>query len=165
GSYDLLTSRFGVMFFADPGAAFVNLKRATRDGGRLRAITWRAPADNPFMTAATRAVRPLLPDLPSPPADGPGQFAFADTDRVSSILAGAGWNAVEHEPLDVELAMPASGLETYLMRLGPLSRILPTLEPAKRDEVWATAVAAFDPFVVGDEVRFTVGCWMVKATA
>jgi SAM-dependent methyltransferase len=165
GRYDLLTSRFGVMFFADPTAAFANLRRATRDGGRLCAITWRSVEENPFMGTAGRAARPLLPDLPTPPADGPGQFAFADADRVEAILTDAGWSTVAHEPLDAELTMPAAGLETYLTRLGPLSRVLPELEPARRDEVMATVRAAFDPYMDGDAARFTAACWVLQATA
>jgi SAM-dependent methyltransferase len=165
GAYDLITSRFGVMFFADPVAAFANLRRAARDGGRLCAITWRSVEENPFMSTAGRAARPLLPDLPTPPADGPGQFALADADHVAAILTDAGWSAVRHEPLDAELTMPAAGLETYLTRLGPLSRILPTLEPAKRDEVLSTVRAAFEPYMHGDDARFTAACWVLRATA
>ena len=164
-SVDLVTSRFGVMFFEDPVAAFANLRRATRDGGRLRAVTWRAQAENPFMTTAATAARTVLPDLPSPPADGPGQFAFADAGRVAGILGDAGWSAVQHVPIDLELTMPASGLEIYLTRLGPLSRVLPALEPAQRDHVVSVVRAAFDSFVDGDEVRFAVACWMVEAAA
>jgi SAM-dependent methyltransferase len=164
-AYDLVTSRFGVMFFADPVAAFANLRRATRDGGRLRAITWRSPDENPFMTAPARAARPLLPDLPRPPADGPGQFAFADANRVATMLTDAGWSAIGHTPLDVELAMPQAGLDTYLTRLGPLSRVLPELEPARRDEVLGTVRAAFAPYMHGDEARFTAACWILQATA
>ncbi len=164
-AYDLVASRFGVMFFGDPVAAFANLRRGTRPGGRLRLITWRAAAENAFMTTAARAARPLLGDLPTPPPDGPGQFAFADAERVAAILAAAGWRAVEHEPLDPELAMPADALTTYLTRLGPLSRILPALEPALREQVLDVVRAAFEPFIDGDEVRFRAACWMVAAEA
>lgn len=163
--YDLVASRFGVMFFGDPVAALGNLRRATRDGGRLRALTWRAAAENRFMTTAARAARPLLGDVPEPPADGPGQFAFADADRVAAMLVAAGWSEVEHVPVDLELAMPAAGLATYLTRLGPLSRILPTLEQPQRDHVMDVVRAAFDPYLDGDQVRFDVACWMVRASA
>jgi SAM-dependent methyltransferase len=164
-SVDLVASRFGVMFFDDPVAAFANLRRATRDGGRLRAITWRAAAENRFMTTAARAARPLLGDLPQPAPGAPGQFAFADAERVRSVLTAAGWRDVEHVPLDVELAMPAAALTGYLTRLGPLSRVLPTLDPARRDEVFDVVLAAFDPYIDGDEVRFDVACWMLQAGA
>jgi hypothetical protein len=153
------------MFFADPVTAFANLRAAAREGGRLCAITWRSVEENPFMSTAARAARPLLPDLPAPPADGPGQFAFADADRVTAILTDAGWSAVDHERLDTEFAMPAAGLETYLTRLGPLSRILPTLEPAPREKVLTAVRGAFAPYMHGDEARFSAACWVLRATA
>jgi hypothetical protein len=61
--------------------------------------------------------------------------------------------------------MPAAGLETYLTRLGPLSRVLPTLERERREHVMATVRAAFEPYLHGDEARFTAACWVLKATA
>ena len=60
--FDAVISRFGVMFFTDPVAAFANLRRATRPGGRLRFAAWRGAAENPFMTVAERAASPLLPE-------------------------------------------------------------------------------------------------------
>ena len=64
-SFDALVSRFGVMFFEDPAAAFTNLRRAARPGARLALIVWRSAAENPFMTTAERAAAPFLPDLPA----------------------------------------------------------------------------------------------------
>ncbi|WP_374011271.1 class I SAM-dependent methyltransferase [Massilia sp. Se16.2.3] len=85
GSMDLIVSRFGLMFFDDPVAAFTNLRRAARPGGRLDAIVWRSPDENPFMTAAERAAQDLL-SLPARDPSGPGQFAFARRERVARIL-------------------------------------------------------------------------------
>jgi len=82
GSFDMIISRFGVMFFDDPVAAFANLRHAASDNADLRLIVWRSPAENPFMTTAERAAAPLLPDIPSRHANAPGQFAFADPHRV-----------------------------------------------------------------------------------
>src|SRR4051812_37882523 len=77
-AFDAVMSRFGVMFFEDPVRAFSTLRRAARDEARLRFITWRGPAENPFMTTAERAAAPILPELPTRRPDQPGQFAFAD---------------------------------------------------------------------------------------
>ncbi len=71
--FEHVISRFGVMFFDDPVAAFANLRRA---GRHLRLIVWRTAGENPFMTTAEHAARPLLPDLPERDPDKPGQFAF-----------------------------------------------------------------------------------------
>ena len=94
GSFDLIVSRFGVMFFQDSVVAFANLRGAARDGGELRMIVWRDPADNPFMTVAQRASTPVLA-LPEHQPDAPGQFALANDQRVRGILRDNGWSGVE----------------------------------------------------------------------
>jgi ubiquinone/menaquinone biosynthesis C-methylase UbiE len=162
-SFDMIISRFGVMFFDDSVRAFANLRSATAKGGELKVIAWRGPADNPFMTTAERAAAPLLPEMPPRKADEPGQFAFADRNRVHSILEKSGWSEIAIEPLDVDCTLPEHALETYITRLGPLGRVLPELDEKARTRIVETARAAFDPYVHGTEVRFTAACWMIGA--
>src|SRR5437868_4467166 len=88
-SFDMIISRFGVMFFDDAVGAFANLRRAARDGAELRFVAWRSAAENPFMTTAERAAAPMLPNLPARRADAPGQFAFADQDRACATMEQA----------------------------------------------------------------------------
>jgi SAM-dependent methyltransferase len=166
GAYDLLTSRFGVMFFADPTAAFANLRHATAPQGRLRFVTWRPPADNPFMSAGVRAARPLLPEdtFPKPDPQAPGQFAFADPERVTGLLTQAGWSDVTHTLLDITCVMPSAGFDDWLGRFGPIGRLLPSLDQDLRERVTRAVRAAYDPYLHGDEVRFTAGCWQLEAT-
>ncbi len=165
GRFELIVSRFGVMFFDDPVTAFANLRAAAADGAGLRLIVWRGPRDNPFMTTAERAVAPLLPDQPLRRTDGPGQFAFADRARVEQILADGGWSEVELTPTDVVCTLPAHDLVRYLTQLGPVAHALREVDPALRPRIVETAQAAFAPFVDGDVVRFTAGCWTVTARA
>ncbi|MBN8820146.1 MAG: class I SAM-dependent methyltransferase [Sphingomonas sp.] len=164
-STDLIISRFGVMFFADPVAAFANLHRAARRDGQLRVIAWRSAADNPFMTAAERAVAPLLPQAPVRDPSGPGQFAFADASNVRSILERGGWSDVDIRPIDVECSIALADLDLYATRLGPIGLILPTLDPTLRVEVAEAARAAFAPFIQGEQVRLTAACWQIDARA
>jgi SAM-dependent methyltransferase len=164
-SFDAIISRFGVMFFEDPVAAFANLRRAARDDAALRCIVWRSRAENPFMTTAERAAAPLLPALPPRQPDGPGQFAFADAQRVHAILSGSGWADIDIRPLDVVCTFPAKELNTYFTRLGPLGAILQETDDRTREQIIATVRAAFDPYVHGAEVRFTAACWMMMAHA
>jgi len=97
GSFDALYSRFGVMFFADPPAAFANLRRALRPGGRLAFVCWQAVQKNPWMFVPMAAAMQHIA-LPLPAgADAPGPFAFADRDRVARILAQTGFVDVEIE--------------------------------------------------------------------
>jgi SAM-dependent methyltransferase len=164
-SVDVILSRFGIMFFADPVRAFTNLRRAARPGGRLQAAAWRSAAENPFMTTAERAAAPLLAKLPTPRPGAPGQFAFADAARVRRILAESGWSAIDIRPVDPVFTLPAAGLEEYATRLGPLGQILPEMDAPARARIVETVRAAFAPFVAGDQVRYTAACWLVSATA
>jgi SAM-dependent methyltransferase len=164
--FDLAVSRFGVMFFPDPVAAFANLRSALRPGGRLAAIAWRGREENPFMTTAERTALPLLPDPPPPrPAGAPGQFSLADEGRVCRVLGESGWTGTRMRPVDVDCTFPAAALDLYLNRLGPLGTLLREVDEATRARVTDAVRAAFQPFVHGDEVRFTAACWWIEARA
>lgn len=164
-SFDMIISRLGVMFFADPVQAFANLRRAARPGAALRFIAWRGAAENPFMTTAEQATRPLLPDLPARRPDAPGQFGFADRKRVESVLKRSGWDAIAIEPIDIALSFPLSELTRYVSWLGPVGTLLQAMEEPRRTQVVETVRGAFDRYVHGNEIRFTAACWMVAARA
>lgn len=164
-SFDALISRFGVMFFGEPVAAFANLHRATRTGGALNAFAFRSAAENPFMTTAERAAAPFLPDLPPRKPDAPGQFAFADGDRVRNILESAGWREIELRHVDVECALPRAQLDRYIARLGPVGMALARAPDDRRERIVEIVRAAFAPFAVSEEIRFSAACWKVSARA
>lgn len=92
--YDLVFSRFGVMFFSDPVRAFANLRRALRRGGHLVFACWQPPSANPWMAVANRAAGKLF-GLTPPPHDAPGPFSLADPDRILSVLGEAGYVDVQ----------------------------------------------------------------------
>ncbi|MBC6445793.1 class I SAM-dependent methyltransferase [Actinokineospora xionganensis] len=165
GTFDAVASRFGVMFFADPTAAFANLRRAAADDAALRLIVWRDITENPFMTVAETAAAPLLPDLPARDPDGPGQFAFADPGKVERILAEAGWRDPALRAVDAECVFPESELVGYFTRLGLVGMALSAEDASTREAVVSAVRPAFAPFVHGEEVRFTAACWLVTATA
>ncbi|MEU3932323.1 class I SAM-dependent methyltransferase [Streptomyces sp. NPDC029044] len=165
GAFDAVVSRFGVMFFNDPVRAFTNLRSTVRDGAGLRCVVWRGPEENPFMTTAERAAAPFLPDLPARRPDQPGQFAFADPERVHRILAESGWAGIDIQPVDVLCALPEKDLVTYFTRLGPLGMLLPGADQDTRARIVEAVRPAFDPFVQGTEVRYTAACWTVSARA
>ncbi|RDV00555.1 class I SAM-dependent methyltransferase [Trinickia dinghuensis] len=163
--FDVVISRFGVMFFADAVAAFSNLRHATTSDGWLHVIAWRSAAENPFMTTAERAAAPLLPNLPARRSDSPGQFAFADPARVNAVLAESGWSEIDLRPIDVPCVMAKKDLIPYLSRLGPVGAALQGTKDPTRENIVETVAAAFEPYVHGAEVRFTAACWMVRARA
>jgi SAM-dependent methyltransferase len=111
GRFDAVFSRFGVMFFDDPVAAFAHLRRLTAPGGSLAFACWRDPLSNPWMSLAVMASVPVLgpPRLPGPTEPGP--FSLADPARVHQVLTDAGWAEVTVEELTREAPHPAGSAE------------------------------------------------------
>jgi SAM-dependent methyltransferase len=166
---DLLFSRFGVMFFADPVTAFANLRSGVRPDGRLLCAVWRTPADNLWLTVPFQAALPVLPPQPPTEPDAPGPFAFADPGRVEAILMGAGWRDVALRRQDVTMLMaPPGGLEEatdFAMRLGPLARILRESDPALEAPVRAAVRSAITAHDGPHGVTFGGSIWLVSARA
>jgi len=163
--FDALISRFGVMFFANPVAAFRNLRSAMRPGAKLACLAWRSAEENDFMTAAERSAAELLPELPERIDRDPGQFGFADSGWVRSILADSGWRDAAIGPVDVECTMSEEELRLYGRRMGPVAGLLPGLDGSRRAEVEKRIDAGFLPYLRNGEARFTAACWMVTASS
>lgn len=163
--FDAAISRFGVMFFEDPAAAFANIRRALKPGGRLAFAAWRSPAQNPFMTTAAMAAGPLLPGFEPPDPEAPGQFAFARSDRVRQILTAAGWTDVEIEPLDEPASLGERELVSYVSRMGPVGLALQALDAPSRAPIIEAVLKAYAPFFQGGAAVFNLACWLVTARA
>lgn len=160
---DAVFSRFGVMFFADPVAAFRNLRRALRPGGRLVFVCWRPLAENLWMRLPAETAASLVPPAPPPEPGVPGPFAFADPDRVRRILAEAGFTAVEITPHDEPIGgLDLEGTVEMSFRVGPLGAILrerPDLAPVLRDRVREAVL----PWLRDEAVYMPSATWMVSA--
>jgi len=165
-SFDAVFSRFGVMFFADPPAAFANIRRAMKPGGRLAFVCWRTPAENPIMSLPMMAALAHIDAAPAPPEPGaPGPFAFADPGRVKDILAAAGFGDVAVTPHDE--AIGPGDVETTValaLRVGPLGALLRE-NPDKREAVIAAVRAAIVPYDGPDGVKLGSATWIVTARA
>jgi len=166
--YDLIFSRFGVMFFDDPAEAFANIHKAAKPGGRLAFVCWRPVPENQWVIVPAMAAQPFLP--PSPPADplAPGPFAFADPKRVEAILTKAGFRNVKIDKLDgrMHLGPSASDAAYQMTQIGPLSRALNNVEDeAVKDKVRAAVTKAFEGLKKDGEVAPAIACWLVSASA
>ncbi len=166
--FDLLFSRFGVMFFADPRAAFANLRSALRPGARVTFACWQALARNPWMTVPLSAVAKHL-TLPAPPPPGaPGPFAFADPDRVRGFLEQAGLAEVAFEDLQLPLAVGGGETESaveLLLQVGPVGALLRDAGagPELRERVAASLREALVPFASPSGPRLPSAAWLVSA--
>lgn len=163
--FDAIVSRFGVMFFPDPVAAFANLRAALKPGGRLAFACWRGPEDNAIATVPLAAAAPFLPSLPKFEKDAPGRFGFADPDRVRSILAAGGWRDVVVDPLDDPTPVSAEELLTMSLRVGPLNPILAGQDEAVRETVGEAVTKALEPYVKDGVAEMNSACWLVTAKA
>lgn len=163
GSFDAVFSRFGVMFFADPVAAFRNIFRALKPGGRMAFVCWRPPADNPIMTLPMAAAASLLTPPPPPEPDAPGPFAFADPRRVRRILTEAGFTDIRIAPHDQKVG--GGDLATVVglaLKIGPLGALLREA-PDRRETVIAAVRDALAAHDGPDGVKLDSGTWIVTA--
>jgi SAM-dependent methyltransferase len=167
GRFDSVMSRFGVMFFDDPQTAFVNIRRATRPDAKLAFVAWRSPVENPFMMTAARAAATLLPNLSTPAAGAPGQFAFADGSHVERILNASGWKNIDVRPIDVMGNIAEQDLLTYVTKLGPVGVALrdTNMDEATRARTTTVVREAFEPYIQNGTARFAMACWLVSARA
>lgn len=165
GAFDAVFSRFGVMFFADPAAAFANLRRSLKPGGRLAFVCWRPLADNPLLTLPMEAAaQHVAPPPPSEPG-APGPFAFADPQRPRSLLAAAGFADIKVEPYD--LPVGGGSLDDALelaLRVGPLGSLLRE-NPDKREPVISAIRARLAEHDGPDGVKLPSATWIVSARA
>ena len=167
--FDLVFSRFGVMFFADPTAAFANVRCAVKPGGRLSLAVFRTARENLWPQGPLEAVRHLLPPLPTPGPEDPGPFSWADPARVHRILEGAGFREVKLIRLDpkMRLAPPGGVAEAadFMMTFGPLTRVLPSLAPEHRDAVRAGVEGFFRGHDEPEGIVLPAANWVVQARA
>ncbi len=166
-AFDVLFSRFGVMFFADPDAAFRNLRSALRPGGRLAFVCWQSLPENPWMFVPIMALAQHI-QLPPPPApDAPGPFSFADAQRVRGILSRAGFADVALEELRTTLNVGGGGdldqAVDFLLQTGPAARVLREAGAQVSSQVTGAIREALVPYVTPNGVQMGGAAWIVTA--
>ena len=163
--FDAAFSRFGVMFFSDPAAAFANIRKALRPGAPMAFVCWRPFVDNPWMRDPMAAAQSLLPPQTPPDPLAPGPFAFADADRVRGILGAAGFGDVAIEPFDARIG--GSSVEATLaltFRVGPLGAALRE-RPDLSDSVAEAVRSVLQRYDTPSGVLMPAAVWIVTATA
>jgi SAM-dependent methyltransferase len=167
GRADLLCSRFGVMFFADPARSFRNMRRGLRSGARVAFACWREPRENPWLMLPLQEAYRLVPRLPEVGPEDPGAFSFAAERRVRDILRRAGFDAIRLEPVDLSLDLAGgAGLEAALNTaagIGPTSRALEGQSAAVQAAAMEAIRAALATQQVGDRVPLAGAIWIVTA--
>ncbi len=171
--FDAVISRFGTMFFADPVAAFANIRSATRPAGRLVFVCWQSPAANQWLLVPGAALAEHVPlagfGSGDGPGDGPGMFAFAGPDRLRQVLAAAGWHDIEITSEHASILVGGGGSvddAVRFLRTASMGRtMLAGADAATVDRAVASVRAALAPYADGDGVRMDAAVWLAQAVA
>ena len=162
GTFDVAVSRTGAMFFADQVAAFTNVARALRPGGRLALVSWRSAAENEWFTSLVHALRPDLPVI-APPPDAPSPFRHADPDVTTSILTAGGFEQVALTPLDAPMYFGRDAEEGFRVVSDLLAWMVREVEPAERVESLARLRGLLQAHETGDGVAMGCAAWLITA--
>jgi SAM-dependent methyltransferase len=169
-AYDVVLSRFGVMFFSDPPAAFARLAAATRPGGRLCMAVWRRRTESPFFSVPYDAVLADLrrsgADVVEPDPDG-SSCSLGAVAPTTELLTAAGWSDVRWEGRDDVLYAGGAGSVSEAAALapevGPVFALLEGCSAAERQSAVRAIEQAFAPWFDGRGVALPGGFWIVSA--
>ena len=170
GGFDLLFSRFGVMFFDDPVAAFTHMRRALKPGGRLAFVCWRGAQENDWVRLPMAAIRDIVAPVPVDP-DAPGPFAFGDRQRLSDIIAAAGFTAIDIAPFNTTISYGRGATREEAVddaldmafQVGPLSRALADQPEELRAQAAIAVRAAFAKRPGDRSILIDGAAWIVTA--
>jgi SAM-dependent methyltransferase len=163
---DLLFSRFGVMFFGDPAAAFRHMRMALKPRGRLVFLVWRPFKENGWAFVPFAAAGPLLPQMPRPAPEEPGPFSFGDPERPRALLTAAGFVDIAIAPLDATMRLSHGGLEEAVeqaVELGPLRRLLVDVPENVRARAVEAVRAALAKHLTPEGISLPAACWLITA--
>ena len=167
GAWDVVLSRFGIMFFDDPTAAFAALARATAPGGRLAMATWSQRTASPLFEVPLRAALTVIDDAPPPPPDQ-GPFSLHDADALAALLESAGWSAPATVAHDLDLVVEGGSTIDDAARgfldVGPTRIVTEGHDDATRAEVVAAIASALRQHVDADG-RVVLGGRVLVTTA
>lgn len=162
GSFDLVLSRTGAMFFGDPRAAFANLARATRPGGRLCLLSWQPFEHNEWIRTML-GVLAAGRDLPAPPPGAPGPFALSEPDRVRDLLTSAGWSDVMLADSLEEMYFGGSVDDGLALVSGLMAWLLAGLDDGARDRVLDTLRTSMQAHLGPHGVSYSSAAWIITA--
>ena len=172
GPYDYVFSRFGVMFFDNPGAAMRNIRKVMAPGARLVAVVWRIREENPWMYEAQQVVEGLIgrPDEYDQPTCGPGPFSMAGADTTSGILLGAGFSDITLTRCDqpILIGRDVSEAIDLMMALGPageMVRLWGDRQAHRHDEIRAALTTTLERLQTDEGVKGMASTWIVSGIA
>ncbi|HCU90222.1 MAG TPA: SAM-dependent methyltransferase, partial [Gammaproteobacteria bacterium] len=163
-NYDLITSRFGVMFFASPNAAFRNIHQTAKPSGRMVYICWRTLVENPWMGAPAAAAFTVLPPPEKPEPGTPGPFSLADPKLTTKIMADAGFRDIKFTPVDEPVNLgEIEPVLHFMTTMGPAAEPLKSATDADREAALAAMRVTLEQHNTKDGVIMPSAIWVVEA--
>ncbi|MEO6713359.1 MAG: methyltransferase domain-containing protein [Mycobacteriales bacterium] len=164
GAFDVVISSFGWMFFADPVAALANIGLALRPAGRVALLAWRELPRNEWVVAVRTALAAGR-ELPTPPADAPGPFAFARRERAQDVLGRAGFVDVRFDDVAEPLTFgrDADDAFSFMSTFGMTSGLTADLDEATRTTALDALRRTVQEHETEDGVRFAGSAWLITA--
>jgi ubiquinone/menaquinone biosynthesis C-methylase UbiE len=166
-SFDVICSRFGVMFFEDPIKAFQGLRAALRKGGRLGFVCWQSFRENPWGHVPVDVIRRLLPDAPTVGEEGgPGPYAFAARDYIERILSAADFIETSIAPFTADVMLSKDSVEeavAFAMSAGPAARLLASAPATMLQTVRDAMTQALSQHKHANGVTLPGSAWIVTA--
>lgn len=167
--YDVLFSRFGVMFFEDPHGAFSHMRTFLKPGGRTAFVCWGPPTEQPWV-GQLMAIAAKYVELPPPVPNAPGPFAFGNPDYLREILATAGFQDIEltkwtgNQHLGGPGASPEAAARFTMEALFMGDALADATEEVKASAL-ADTITLLEDFVVDGNVQMQGCAWLVRARA
>lgn len=165
-AYDVIFSRLGTMFFDEPEAAFTNLHRSLRPGGRLGFVAWRALEENTWTTEPRDAAAVIVPLPPAPGPDEPGPFSLAQAERISSVLTHASLVDVTIEAIDRDLLIGRGDIDEaidFYLRLLPTGYLMFDPDHHLLDRLRVTLRTVLEGHRRDDGIWLGSASWLVLA--
>jgi ubiquinone/menaquinone biosynthesis C-methylase UbiE len=160
--FDVVLSRFGVMLFADPAAAFANIARALAPGARMAFLTWQAPERNEWVGVLGAALASAAEPLPTDAA-GPGPFSLSDPGRIRQLLGQAGFTQITVDPVDERgrLGSDVEDVIDFVQDFGPVRHVLAGADTTTKAKVLNALREALASHHTADGVVLAAAAWLV----
>ncbi len=168
GVYDVITSRFGVMFFDDPVVAFSNLRRALKDSGRMVFLCWRKLEENPWMARTAKAAFEIVPppkDAPPPDPTAPGPFSLGDRAHLEGVLSTAGFQGVDISAVDQGLHMgDLDDAVAFFLKMGPAADVAKNASSEQLEQIVDAIKQVLSEYETPQGVVSPAAAWIVSAS-
>jgi len=167
--FDLIISRFGVMFFSEPIKAFNNIRRYMKEDGQFIFMCWKTFEENPWMAEPTVAIMESFPPaiIPDekPDPEAPGPFSLGKKERINFVLSNAGFNSISIDSLEMEISMGnmTDAVDT-LTKIGPAAKVIKNLEDEEKGRAVEILKKVLSKYETGESVIAPAACWIVTAS-